>query len=396
MHRRASDGALLLEGYAAREGVLEYIQPDGSVVRELVSRQAVEDTARTLARSAVTLDHPPEFVDPDNVQVYGIGDVDGASEVEELAQGGFVRVKLSVRRRDGLDAIGVGTHELSAGYDVQIDPTPGVHPKFGAYDAIQVRRDCNHLAIVERGRAGPRCSVRVDAWAEIGGEMPTETTNNRAGEARTDKGKWTMNPRLSQALALLGITERIDSDDAGYDLLIAGIKQVRLDAKKAEEDAEKKDVEKKDELERLKEENDALKAERDALKAEAEKRDQEEQKKRDEEEKKDLEELAEKVDVKTDGLTLPQLRVAIAKTRLDSVDETTHPAALSVLIESARREARRGDTGREAGFKAWVAATRPHEDHGSRQDAAGTGEKSLTQRTLDHYNAMFRRARGDK
>ena len=79
--RRESDGVLLADGIVAREGVLTYQLADGRTRRELVTADALTSMARTLGRAAVTREHPPEFVSPDNVQQYGVGDTDGQPKV---------------------------------------------------------------------------------------------------------------------------------------------------------------------------------------------------------------------------------------------------------------------------------------------------------------------------
>jgi hypothetical protein len=59
VHERA-DGTLLVDGWAAREGVLEYRTADG-IRRELVTDAVLRRAAPGLARAPVTLEHP----DPD-------------------------------------------------------------------------------------------------------------------------------------------------------------------------------------------------------------------------------------------------------------------------------------------------------------------------------------------
>ena len=178
VHVRASDGAHLYEGLASREGVLVYQTPNGPR-RELVTLDALKSMASGLPRSAVTLQHPKVFVTPDNVGRVQVGDVDGEMEIEETdAQGAYARVRVAVRRRDAIDAVTSGVHELSVGYDVVCEETPGVHPVHGPYDAKQISRSVNHLAIVDRGRAGSSVALRVDALVSApltqGGSMTPE------------------------------------------------------------------------------------------------------------------------------------------------------------------------------------------------------------------------------
>jgi hypothetical protein len=155
-------GSLFVEGFAARPGIYKYMSEDGSVRRELVPRDALwrPDAITTLGRAPVTLEHPQEMVTDENVSKYSVGDV--GSEIVE-GPGGFVRIRLAVRTRKAKDALLGGKIELSPGYVVEIDATPGVDPEFGEYDAVQVKREYNHLAIVDRARGGSAMRVTMDS-----------------------------------------------------------------------------------------------------------------------------------------------------------------------------------------------------------------------------------------
>jgi len=195
--RMRADGSWLLQGRAAKAGVLTYTDAAGKPVRELVPDEELSDpeSLGTLGRATVTLEHPRPLgtmIDPANVGTFGVGDLDG--EVSYDAEGGYVIVSLCVRRADAIDAIRSGKVELSAGYKMTIDPTPGVHPIFGSYDAVQRRRRYNHVAITDTGRAGHDVRLRVDGAGNQIQENP-------------------MNPTLLALAALLGLT-RTDNEGA--------------------------------------------------------------------------------------------------------------------------------------------------------------------------------------
>ena len=211
---RRADGTILVEGFAAREGVLEYRIAGGGVHREYVPASTLADSAGELGRAPVTLGHPdPELyadskVTPENFAQLGVGDTDGDVAVEA---GGFVRVRLAIRRSDAIDAVDAGTHELSPGYDALIDPTPGVHPTFGRYDAVQVARRYNHLAIVDTARGGAEVQFRADG---------SLTTTIRGAAPRTE-------PRMFvRLLAMLGITRRLDGDSEAMAAIEAAVQSL--------------------------------------------------------------------------------------------------------------------------------------------------------------------------
>lgn len=382
-HRRESDGVLLAECIPTREGILEYARADGTIRRELVTRQALLDTARTAPRSAMTLLHPKEgFIKADSYARLGVGDVDGASEVLEDAQGGFVKLKIAVRRDDALASIESGeTTELSLGYDVKLDETPGdwTNPATGKaehYDAAQVGRDCNHLALVPKGRAVTDLRVdsadacQVDASCDVNLQMVDKQSHDRSS-AREDS----MNPSFLALLAALGVM-RTDSEPAALTAGLAATEKLKADAAKRK-DAEEAVAASGDELTKAKAALAAIQTELDKLKGEATTKDGElaavkaenEEMKKADAARKDAAELtrlqgvATKLGIKHDGVALPALRIALAKTRIDSIDDKTAPAFVDGVLASVVADAgKRGDDNR------WDFA-RTGED-GKRKDGA--------------------------
>lgn len=338
--RRASDGVLLAEGVCVREGILEYPQADGTIRRELVTLDAVLDTARTLARASMTLEHPDEgFVTAENSGRLGIGDVDGqiviggvkrdaagmlVSDYEE-AQGGFATVRVALRRADAIGAYDQGSHrELSPGYGVQLDETPGEHPVHGRYDARQIGRECNHLALVPRGR-GASVFLRADA-GDLAGQATTAGTPRHEGH---------MIPKLVTMLTLLGV-ERHDAEDAALDAGIAAVKTLTTAATRRKDEGDEAATAalaaKDGEIAALKAAMEKMAGELAALKAAAEEAEKVAVAKADAAALASLQSLAGKVGVKADGLDLAALRVAVAKTRIDSVTAETPVAYLDGVI----------------------------------------------------------------
>lgn len=157
-------GFLLCEGVAAKEGVLRYQEPNGTVRRELVTREDTlsADSLATLPLVKFTEEHPDVPVDSTNVAQFGKGTV-----LDEVTcHNGFVVVRFVVDSAETIDAIhNDGLRELSPGYEVELDMTPGVHPVFGEYDAIQRNRVYNHLAGTRAARGGHDVRFRTDSVA---------------------------------------------------------------------------------------------------------------------------------------------------------------------------------------------------------------------------------------
>lgn len=363
VYRRESDGALLAEGYARREGLLEYRNADGSKRIELVSRKAVEDTADTIARATLTLHHPPGgFITPENYQDYAVGDVDGLVGIQEReTQGGFARVRVAIRRADAIAEFAEGkTVELSSGYDVELDETPGVHEVFGRYDAIQTGCVVNHLALVPQGRAGHEVRLRADSLDAVAVRRITP-----GGDSPRDPRNDTMKPLLVLA-GLLGLSLRADAADNDLVASIDGaVRKMKADmdvmgeqlaaAKQGDEDLAAvlssmgvADItELKAKWTEMQAALQALTGERDALKAKVAEYEAAAGAAAAKVEGDRVDALAKFAGVKVDGLDLAAKRVAVAKSRIDSIDAQTPAPYLDGVLGSIeadmKRAQKRGD-----------------------------------------------------
>lgn len=244
-------GFLLLEGRAARPGVYTYRRADGSTFRELVEESVLHDpdTLASLGRAPVTLEHPETGrVDADNWQAVAVGDLDGSVEVERM--GGFVRVRLAVRRKDAIEDIRQRRRrELSCGYLVDVDTTPGVW-EGQAYDQRQTRRIYNHLAIVQAGRHGPACSMRTDSAAAVDG--PRIDTTPTALLGAEPKG---------------AVMAKVRIDNAEYEVADAATAQVFSQAVRDRDEARQRADAAAAQAATLTSERDQLKGEKAALEA---------------------------------------------------------------------------------------------------------------------------------
>jgi hypothetical protein len=158
--KRLPNGSLSVEAFVTRTGVFEYQQADGTTRRELRPADEVfkADALESIANALVTNDHPPVMVGPSNAKQYGVGVVGDSVRRD----GDKVRATLTVYDADAIAALENGKRQVSLGYRVDMDETPGVY-EGEKYDAIQRSPIANHVAIVEAGRAGPAVAVRMDA-----------------------------------------------------------------------------------------------------------------------------------------------------------------------------------------------------------------------------------------
>lgn len=158
---RSPEGYLFVDAAVTRVGVFEYLQADGSIRRELRPPDEVmrADSLGTLGRKPVTLGHPDEPVTSENVGELGVG---SAGEHVVCTEGGFVTVSLAIHRADAVVAVTEKrVQEVSCGYDCTLEYASGSW-QGEPYDAIQRGIKYNHIAIVDRGRAGPQVRIRLD------------------------------------------------------------------------------------------------------------------------------------------------------------------------------------------------------------------------------------------
>lgn len=186
--RRRDDGSLLADARIARTGIQTYLgsevgKPDMAMVRVYRPGTEVfaEDTLKSAAHRPVTNDHPAELVNADNWKQHAVGQTGD----EITGEGIFIRVPLMVSDGETIKAIEGGKQELSAGYTCDLDFTAGTTPAGEAYDAIQKNIRINHVAVVQRGRAGSQ--VRIgDGAVHQWGAAPIPPTIDKEPRTMSD------------------------------------------------------------------------------------------------------------------------------------------------------------------------------------------------------------------
>ncbi len=151
-----------VHGTFSRVGCLSYKRQDGSTQVEYRPEEEVanRDSILSLGGLPVTLEHPPELLTPANTRQYQRG----STGTEVKYDNGFVRGVVILTDADAIAAVERGdAKELSVGYRVQIDRTPGVTATGERYDAIQRRISGNHLAVTREGRSGPEIRLHMDS-----------------------------------------------------------------------------------------------------------------------------------------------------------------------------------------------------------------------------------------
>ena len=156
------------EGYlkvwckAARVGTQLYTRGDGAQVREYRPEDEVSnpESLASFGMKAVTLNHPRVLLDTETTKLHQVGHAGSQVRFSD----GFVEVALVITDQKAIDAIQRGdAQEVSAGYRVDYDPTPGVTPEGVSYDGVQRNIRVNHIAVVPKGRAGRDVRLLLDS-----------------------------------------------------------------------------------------------------------------------------------------------------------------------------------------------------------------------------------------
>ena len=161
---KTDEGFLDVAVFPTKVGIFNYLRADGSVRRELRSREEVfkADSLRTLVNKPHTNDHPPQNLTSRNVKKHKTGHVYGAHEVHD--DNIHTRSRLLVTDQDAIDDIEQkGKTPVSCGYTCDMDETPGSDPEFGDYDARQLNIRYNHLSSVWKARAGSGARITQDS-----------------------------------------------------------------------------------------------------------------------------------------------------------------------------------------------------------------------------------------
>jgi hypothetical protein len=166
---RTPTGGVRIPARLARVGVLTYRNPDGTTRREYRPPEEVfhTDALRSYEDAVVTINHPSHgMVTTTTFREAAVGHVRG----DARRDGDFVAGELAVQDAVAIARVDAGELvELSAGYDVLFDPTPGTAPNGERYDGVQRQIRVNHVALLPPGggRSGREVALRLDAAAAI-------------------------------------------------------------------------------------------------------------------------------------------------------------------------------------------------------------------------------------
>lgn len=165
--RDTDDGYVIARAKAVRTGVQDYLASELGLMgnhRVRVYRDENEvfakDSIAGFVHAPITNDHPKEMVDADNWKELAVGEV-GANV---LRDGEFLALDLILKDAAAIAAFKGGKRELSAGYTAELEFVDD-HPE---YDAVMKNIRINHLALVDKARAGSEARIGDSAATQWG------------------------------------------------------------------------------------------------------------------------------------------------------------------------------------------------------------------------------------
>lgn len=172
------EGYLIDRPILTSTGIFEYTNPDGSIRRELRLPEEVfnPESLKSYKGKPIIITHDAGLITKDNVHENGVGTILS----EGYRSGNDVRAEIIIHDTDEMKSAGL--KELSLGYNLDLDETPGEW-EGQPYDAIQRNIVINHLALVLEARAGEQARLNIDSR-----DRKMKGAKNMSANPKTKKG----------------------------------------------------------------------------------------------------------------------------------------------------------------------------------------------------------------
>lgn len=243
-------------------GIFEYSNPDGSVRRELRLPEDVfeKESLESYKGKPIIITHDAGLIDKENVSENTIGTILS----EGRKDGNDVRADIIIHDTDEMKRYGL--KELSLGYSLDLDETPGEW-KGQHYDSVQKNIRINHLALVREARAGEQARLNIDSRDKSsilkGGKKQMSVSKKTRKNTRRADGVLSQE-EFSKAIEeyktrrAARMAKKADEDDTAVEEKVVDTKPVKADEEetKVPETAEDKVAFVKDRRDRRDEEGD--------------------------------------------------------------------------------------------------------------------------------------------
>ena len=202
------EGYIKARAIVTTTGIFKYLTTDGRVVKQYRPAEAVGDpeSIESLKMRPVTMGHPPVWVNADNAKKYQIGTT--GETVEFDSSTGNLIATFIITDAEAIKKIKDGIRQLSLGYDLELQEAKG-NADGEDYDFIVSNIRYNHLAVVNKARAGEITTLQLDSSEEF---YIQETQTNNKKE-----------PEMGKKITINGVEHQVD--DAVATLYADTVKQ---------------------------------------------------------------------------------------------------------------------------------------------------------------------------
>jgi len=235
-------GGIRVVGQLTHPGVFSYRNPDGSERKEYrpgdeVFKKAALDT---FAAAPITVNHPrtpdgQRLVTADSWKSVAIGHL--GETVREDA--GHAVADLYIRDAGAVARVKAGDlRQISCGYNVDYDPTPGSTPDGQRYDGVQRNIRGNHVALLPNGvapRGGEGCALRLDSAGDeielaLNSGYDMDPKELLAAQAKITALETELAKSRTDAAEAVSMKARLDDMSAKLVVAEAALSAERLDA----------------------------------------------------------------------------------------------------------------------------------------------------------------------
>jgi len=177
---RTPEGFLKGRAIVTSIGVFQYLDASGEMHGELRHPDDVFDGAslESLKMKPLTNDHPTSIVTPENIKELTVGNLGSNPSFtkqlnnpggswnrdDEITDGQHVAIDMVINEPEAIKSVLEGKRSLSCGYTCDLEQAPEGAVYLGMpYKYIQKNIRYNHVAIVDRARAGDTARIRMDS-----------------------------------------------------------------------------------------------------------------------------------------------------------------------------------------------------------------------------------------
>jgi hypothetical protein len=232
---RTPQGFLKVKARAVRTGIQNYVK-NNKVVRVLRTQDEVfnPESLATLKNVPITVGHPKDFVDVNNVKMYSVGNTTDYLQQVKDGEEIFIETELIIQDLNTIDKVENGQlTEISAGYQARYEAN--LNTLDNTYDEVQKNIVYNHIALLPTGtaRAGRKARIQLTndslemVYDSLDDEIIIKEVKKKMGKIKVSGIEFEVEDTLEQALK-----NQLTLDS---NTLVEKVKEVELKEKKIQE-----------------------------------------------------------------------------------------------------------------------------------------------------------------